>query len=91
MIASLKDDARLSGAYPVNTMNGLPDSRSFRATGSHVSRPTLTSRTATSHGSSLSAWFVAMAGSNLSALVQIFCIVRPPRRAVGTRAPYVSI
>jgi hypothetical protein len=36
IVTSLKQGARLSGEYPVNTTNGLPDSRSFRATGSHV-------------------------------------------------------
>jgi hypothetical protein len=27
MVASLKDDARLSGEYPVNPTNGFPDAR----------------------------------------------------------------
>jgi hypothetical protein len=67
MVASLKDDGRLSGEYPVNPTNGLPDSRSFRATGSHVSPPRLTSRTATSHvGSSLSAFRTEVASPIIS-------------------------
>src|SRR5215475_11836303 len=67
MVASLKDGARLSGEYPVNTTNGLPDARSFSATGSHVSPPRLTSRTATSHlGSSLSAFATDVASPTTS-------------------------
>src|SRR5262249_13324183 len=49
MGASPKADSRLSAEYPVNTTNGVPDARSFKATGSHVSPPRLTSRTAASH------------------------------------------
>ncbi len=48
IVASLNDDCRISVEYPVNTTKGLPDARSLRATGSQVSPPRLTSRTATS-------------------------------------------
>src|SRR5262249_58599152 len=74
MVASLKDGARLSGEYPVNTTNGLPDSRSFRATGSHVSPPRLTSRTATSHpGSSRGAFATDVAGPTTSSPAEASC------------------
>ena len=60
--------------YPDITTNGLPDSRSYRATGSEVSPPRLTSSMATSQpGSAASAFAADDAGPANSKPASVSC------------------